>query len=124
MLSLTILLILILIFVALATRHWKTTIGAGPTILIVGAIVISAYWVFKWADYQQRQREYDVCFARVERAQEIGVFNTTLVNIILREFPDRQDIGEELRAVMVEPQTLEKDCPTEPTFWSNFADGF
>lgn len=120
MLSLMILIILLTAFAVLAKKNWKHSIGAGPTILIVGAIVISVYAAVMWADYQQKLREYDVCAARVERSGDTAIFNNTLVNIIIRELPDRGDISSELRAVMVESLSLEVNCPTEPTFMTNF----
>lgn len=119
MFSLTMLTVLVVIFGYLALRHWKTTIGAGPTILIIGAIVISAFGASKWVDYQQRLREFDQCVGRVDRSLVSSVFNSTLVNVIVREIPDRPDIAEELRSVLPEPLTL-ADCPAEPTFWESF----
>lgn len=123
MFSLTILMVLMVIFIILAIKNWKTSIGAGPTILIVGAIVVSVYGAVKWGDYQQRLREYDVCSGRVERSVDTFAFNNTLVEIIAREIPGRQDIEEELRAVMVKPLSLALDCPKEPTFLTSFTEG-
>lgn len=121
MLSLISLMVLLVAFVGLAIKNWKTSIGAGPTILIVGAIVISVYGAIKWADYQQQLREYDVCAARVDRSIDTARFNNTLVNIIVRELPGREDIGKELRAVLLPALSLENDCTSEPTFLSNFS---
>lgn len=119
MLSLIVLVGLIVLFVILAMKNWRTTIGAGPTILIVGAIVVSVFGAVKWADYQSEVREYDVCRERVERSQDGGVFNRTLITIIERELPD-EGIGKELRDVMLEPLEI-KSCGEEPRFWNEFS---
>jgi len=123
-LTLTILMILTAAFVFLAVKNWKTTIGAGPTILIIGAIVVSAYVPLKWNEYQQMIREYDVCAARVERSIDTNRFNATLIAIIIREYPNREDIAEELRDVSLPPLSLEIDCPPEPQFIKVFFTDF
>lgn len=114
MMSLIALLVVLVGFTILAIKNWGKTIGAGPTILIVGAIVVSVFGAVKWADYQQQLREYDVCEARVERSQETYVFNNALVTIIERELPD-EPFGTELRDVMLLPLD-ESICQTEPSF--------
>jgi hypothetical protein len=124
MLTLTVMTILIVLFVVLAVKNWTRTIGAGPTILIIGAIVVSAYIPVKWSDYQQRLREYDVCVAKVERTTEINIFNMALIHIIAREWPERVDIVEELTALTARDQTVKTDCPEEPTFTKTFLNNF
>lgn len=118
MMTLAALLIVVVGFVTLAARHWGKTIGAGPTILIVGAIVVSVFGAVKWADYQQQLRDFDVCEARVERSEESYVFNNALVTIIERELPT-ETFADELREKMVLPTPL-SSCPAEPNFWNSF----
>lgn len=112
--------ILVVGFSILAMKNWSTSIGAGPTILIVGAIVLSVFGAVKWADFQQKIREYDTCVQRVERSSEAYLFNNTLVIIIEREIPDGT-IGRELREVLLDPLTL-NDCPPEPSFLDDFTE--
>ena len=123
MLSLIILLILLGVFGVLAVKNWRTSIGAGPTILIVGALLVSVYGTVKYNVYQTKLREYDACKARVDRSRENGKFQLTLVNVIIREFPSRPDIALELQEAMLTPLTLEGDCPGKPSFLSSFTDG-
>lgn len=120
MLSLLSLALLITIFALLAAKNWKTSIGAGPTILIVGAIVVSVFGAVKYSDYQSALREYDICADRVTRSQETGVFNRTLIEIIAREFPSRPDIADELYEVLLLPLELKTTCAPKPTFFESF----
>jgi glucan phosphoethanolaminetransferase (alkaline phosphatase superfamily) len=113
--TLIILIVLAILFTVLAIRNWKRTIGAGPTILIIGTIVIMMLIPIKWTEYQQKLREYDACVARVERSQEVNKFNDVLINIIVRE-TGALDIAEELKKATPAELTLEDYCPEEPTF--------
>lgn len=119
MLSLTILVILILGFVILAILNWNRVIGAGPTILIVGTIIISAFGAVKYDTYQTQLREYDYCKGRVERSEEAYIFNNALVSIIERELPT-EPYGTELRSYLSVPTTMD-DCPAEPKFFRPFS---
>lgn len=121
MFSLTILGILLAGTVYLAARNWTKTVGAGPTIVVVGMVLIVAFGALKLDTYRGLLREYDVCAGRVDRSVVNGNFNETLVTIIERELPD-SPFGQELRAAMPEPLSLD-DCPAEPTFWTGFTDG-
>lgn len=116
MFSLIILILVLAIFVVLAVKNWRMSIGAGPTILIVGVIVVSVYGALKYSDYQSALREYDSCDSRVTRSQEGSVFNQTLIGIIDREFPTRGDISAELQAVVLQPLDLFATCGRQPTF--------
>ena len=118
MLSLTMLMILVGVFVILAIRNWRTAIGAGPTILIVGAIIVSVFGAVKYNSYQTQLREYDYCRGRVERSEEAYVFNNALVTLIERELTT-EPFGQELRTVMVAPLTMDS-CPKEPEFFYPF----
>jgi len=111
------------LFVGLAVRNWNRTIGAGPTILIVGGLIVSCYIPIKWNTYQQRLREYDTCAARVERAQETNKFNNVLIGAI-ETLPNTEELISELRAATPGELTLENDCPREPSWWGIFFEGF
>lgn len=121
MMSLVILLALTAVFVVLAIRNWKTKIGAGPTILIVGFIVVSLFGAVKWNDFQQQLREYDFCIGRVERSEESYRFNNVLVTIIERELQERPDISQELRDALLEPLNTSL-CGEQPSFWVGFTE--
>lgn len=58
MLSLVILMFLVTCFVGLAIRYWNLEIGAGPTILIVGLIVLSAFGAIKYGQYDEARDRY------------------------------------------------------------------
>lgn len=118
MLSLMILMILVSAFIILAIKNWGKEIGAGPTILIVGAIIVSAFWAVKYDSYRTQLREYDYCRGRVERSEESYLFNNALVTIIERELP-QEPFATELRSVMVMPLTMET-CGDEPVFFNHF----
>lgn len=115
--SLTALLITLAVFGILAVKHWKRTIGAGPTILIVGAIVVSLFGALKWATYQEAARDYDTCEVRVERTVDAYNFNKALVDTITAEDPSTR---VNLYAIMVPPMTMD-ECPPEPTFFKSFS---
>ena len=119
MLTLVVMMILSMVFVALAVRNWDREIGAGPTILIVGAIFVSAFGSVKYSDYQTNLRQFDVCVGRVERSIDNNRFNETLVNIIEREVSDSEVIVKELRDAMLPPLEL-SSCGPQPTFVTEF----
>lgn len=119
MLSLMILTVLIGSFAILAAKNWRKTIGAGPTILIVGAIIVSLYGAVKWSDYLQHLRVYDSCVGRAERSQDVNVFDRALVAIIEREFEDQSAIVDELREFLVEPIEI-SSCGAEPSYFTEF----
>lgn len=116
--SLMILTLLVTCFVGLAIRYWNLAIGAGPTILIVGLIVLSAFGAIKYGQYDEARDRYATCIGRVERSVEMYGFNDRLVSIIERELPT-QPFGQELREVMLLPLT-EASCGTKPEFFIPF----
>jgi len=109
---------LVTCFVGLAIRYWNLEIGAGPTILIVGLIVLSAFGAIKYGQYDDARDQYATCIGRVERSADSYVFNDRLVSIIERELPT-QPFGQELRDVMVMPLS-EQACGTKPQFFIPF----
>ena len=92
------------------------SIGAGPTILIIGLIIVSLFGAVKYSDYQQRIREYDVCAAKVDRSVDFYEFNNILVEQVERELPGSQS-AIELRAALLPPLSMD-DCPPPPTFFN------
>lgn len=121
MLSLMVVVVLMAIFIVLARKNWNNLIGSGPTILICGALVLCVYGGIKWTDYQGRLQDHNVCISRYDSSTQARNFNVILTQIIEREIPDRPDIVAELKEAT--PDVLKK-CPSRPTFFTSFSDGF
>lgn len=123
MVTIAILAILAAVFITLAVKNWRRTIGAGPTILIVGGLVLSGYIPIKWNTYQARLREFDVCASRVERSTETRKFNLILIAAI-EAIPQTDQLVSDLKDATPRELNLEVDCPAEPTFIKIFFSGF
>lgn len=121
MFSLTIVAVIVTTFIVLARKNWNNLIGSGPTILICGALVLCVYGGIKWTDYQGRLQDHNVCISRYDASTQARDFNVLLTDIIARELPGRSDIVGELREKI--PEQL-KQCPSRPTFFTSFKEGF
>lgn len=89
----------LVIFGTLAARNWKATIGAGPTILIVGALLILGIWNVKLSI----DRDADICHILEKRSAKTVSFDKTIIDIIDTEIPNRQDIVTRLTAALNTP---------------------
>jgi len=107
--------ILVIVFVILAIKNWRKVIGAGPTVLTVGAIFIIALIGFQFDAYINASRTYDACVERVERSVASRDFNQTLVDIVKKEVADRPDIADKLQHAML-PALKLSSCGHSPNF--------
>jgi hypothetical protein len=126
--SLIVIAVIVVLFGVLAWKNWRKTIGAGPTILIVGALALFAYWGFSYShaqDTRERARiqhdslvaDYTACAAKVDRSLGSREYNLALIAVIQREIPSRPDIAQELTEELnrdLPALTLEHDCPPNP----------
>lgn len=117
-----------LIFVAVAAKNWTKVIGAGPTILIVGALVLFGFWAYNYTSDQDDQRavdtqqtnketDYAACVAKVDRSIGNRAYNLFVISLLQHELPGRPDLAEQLTTELdrdLPKLSLEHDCPPNP----------
>lgn len=103
------------LFVVLAILNWGQTIGAGPTILIVGALFLIGYIGISYTQYLYDLRVYDACVSRRDRQIENFNFNTNLITVLGAEIEFDPKVYEELKNSILAPMPL-SSCGTKPDF--------
>jgi hypothetical protein len=121
MLSLTILILIVTMFIALAVKQWHAVIGAGPTILILGMLVIFVYGGLKLGDYHQTLRNHDNCLSRVDNIKTDDVFQDTVVELFKLDGLTKPELLAKLEAAA---NDVVEVCGPEPTFWHSFGSFF
>jgi hypothetical protein len=113
-----------LVFVALAVRYWRNAIGAGPTILIVGALILFGLWGYNWtSDQDDAQRaqivhnnlvaDYIACASKVDRSAG----NRDMWLYVRSLFHPTDEVSADFIAHLdgyLPELTLEDDCPVKP----------
>lgn len=121
MITLVLLTLLVMGFILLATRNWKSEIQAGLTILIIGTIILVSFGTAKWNQYQEESRIHDLCKTAVEQSNSSYTFNLNLIQIVKAKFPDDSSLTS-LQEIIPQPLDL-ADCPSEPSMFNIFDSG-
>jgi hypothetical protein len=111
-----ILALLVTMFVVLAVRHWRSLIGAGPVILVVGMIVVFVYGSVKWANYYDDLRDWKLCDQRVAVSNERSEFNSLLLNSLFDLTPSDLVKLRELNPPIQKTTTV---CGDRPNLWTD-----
>lgn len=116
------------LFVLTAIKNWRRAIGAGPTILIVGALVVFGVWTYNYTTAHDEQRvrdnaehtateSYDVCLGKVDRSAGSRAYNLFLIGLLSKAYgPSADTYAGMLRAELDAdlPALKYSSCPLPP----------
>lgn len=115
MITVAIAIMMATLFICLSVLYWKHSIGAGPTILLLGVLFLYSFLGIEYSLYQTDLRKYDLCKDRIELHNTTIKFYQSITPFFEAHqelnTPQFQDLKTELSKP---PKNIE--CGTEPQF--------